>query len=446
MASTASLTPGQRVIVNAGPHSGSKAVVLDNIPIPDGGDHRTGAENQRKILVAIEDVTLESGAAFETYILPRLLDNAVEYVVSQGHSYAGTAPEPVAALTVIPDSIQVTRITDPMDPALDRFRPDPALAERYIRRILPGGFTDVEAMLALRDQRDEDGYSPNVALVGETQSGKSMLVRVLAIEAAKRDGMPKPYPVFTLNGSNGITSYDLFGQPTAVLLNGRETLVWMDGVVQMAADCGGILNLEEWNAVPPAQAVALHPLLDDTRRFTNTQKAVPNGHGGYMPEEVKVNPGLWTLCTINPGYKGTQVMAEASTNRFVWLPWDYDEDVEKTLIPSKSVRTIGALLRDMAVDRVTSTPVGTTALQRFNHQAATFGVEFAMFSFLALFPPNERGRIKVFLEDGGKVDHLQSEYPHPLLTPEVRDDDAIEATKRGKAPTWERNALAGQRV
>lgn len=437
-----SLTPGRRVIVNAGPHAGSQAVIIDNIPIPDGGDSRASATEQRKIKVSIVDVTMENEEKYETYILPRLLDPIPVVVHGQAHEYEGTQQ---AALTVIPDRpiVPHTPITDPMDPALDRFRPNAALVERYISRMLPGGFTDIEALLHLRDQRDEDGYSPNVALVGETQSGKSMLVQVLACVTAERDGHPKPYPLFTLNGSTGVTSYDLFGQPTAVLIDGKETLVWMDGVVQMAADCGGILNLEEWNAVPPAQAVALHPLLDNTRRFTNTQKAVPNGHGGYMPLEVKVNPALWTLCTINPGYKGTQVMAEASTNRFTWLPWDYDEDVEKALIPSKSIRNMGLTLREMLTDRIVSTPIGTTALQRFNLQAATLGVDFAVFSFLALFPPNERAKVETFLKDGGKLDHLRDEYPTPSLTPApvvtVEDESTDEPTTVGA--TWGRNSL-----
>ncbi len=439
MASTASLTPGQRVIVNAGPHAGSHATIIDSVPIPDGGDHRAGASEQRKIKVAIEDITMESGERHETYILPRLLDP----MPRERQEFESQAPQVVqqAALTIIPERahVEATPITDSMDPVLDRFRPNPDLVERYVERTLPGGYTSVEALLAMREQRDADGYAPNIALVGETQSGKSMLVQVLAIEAAKKDGLPKPYPVFTLNGSSGITSYDLFGQPTAVLIDGKETLVWMEGIVAMAAQCGGILNLEEWNAVPPAQAVALHPLLDNTRRFTNTQKAVPNGHGGYMPEEVKVNPNLWVLCTINPGYKGTQVMAEASTNRFAWLPWDYDEDVEKTLIPSKSIRNIGAHLREALQDRSITVPVGTTALQRFNLQAATFGVDFAVNSFLSLFPPNERGRAKVFMEDEGKLDHLRDEYPTPTLSPAPVDEK-----KKELGAAWHRNAIAKQ--
>lgn len=433
MAKASALSPNMKVTVRAGDYEGHTATVLDPRPIPDGGDHRAGVEHQRKILVSVDDISTDDGEAFQTYILPRLVDMTtgplrVDHPTTTPHE---------AALTVVRDDVYLKepeQITDPMDPALDRFRPDPSVAKKYIRRVLPGGYTDIDFLLAKREQRDSNGYSPNIALVGETQSGKSMLVQVLAILAAERDGHPKPYPVFTLNGSSGVTSYDIFGQTTAVLVNGKEMLVWMQGLVDLAARVGGLLNLEEWNAVPPAQAVALHPLLDDTRRFTNTQKAIPDGHGGFMPEEVKVNPNLWTLCTINPGYKGTQTMAEASTNRFVWLPWDYDEDIEKALIPSKTVRIIGDTLREAGKQRIVTIPVGTTALQRFNADCAMFGVDIALWSFLAIFPPVERERVTTIIEDGGKADLLREEYPTPAFQQEVE-------TAPEMGGTWNDNSI-----
>jgi hypothetical protein len=425
MAKATALIPGMEVLINAGNYEGHTATVIDPLPIPDGGDHRAPAVHQRKVLVKVNDLTVD-GAAFQTYILPRLLDLSTGPIQE-----AAPAPLAEAALTVVSDNFVVSakQITDPMDPALDRFRPDPRITDQYIRRMLPGGYTDVELLLRKRDQRDDNGYSPNIAFVGETQSGKSMLVKVLAVEAAKRDGMPKPYPVFTLNGSSGITSYDLFGQPTAVLIDGKETLVWMEGLLAIATRVGGLLNLEEWNAVPPGQAVSIHPVLDDTRRFTNTQKAVPDGYGGFMPEEVKVNPNLWILCTINPGYKGTQVMAEASTNRFVWLPWDYDDDVERALVPSKTVRIIGAALRDAGHARIITVPVGTSALQRFAADCHDFGVDYALWSFLAMFPPNERERAKTIIEDSGKEDLLREEFPNPAFAPSTDD-------RKPLADTW----------
>lgn len=445
MAKASAMSKGMQVTVRSGDYEGHTATVIDPVPIPDGGDHRAGVEHQRKVLVALDDIMdAETDTPYETFILPRLLDlgDTTAMPSNVQPQNGNSQPVDVAALTFVEDGTLVSAepITDPMDPALDRFRPNANLVKQYISRQVPGGYTDVEYLLHMREQRNSEGYSPNVAMVGETQSGKTMLVQVCAILAAERDGLPKPYPVFTINGGSGVTNYDLFGQTSAVIINGREVLVWMEGLVPMAARCGGFLYLDEFNAVPPSQGVAIHPILDDRRQFVNTQKAVPDGHGGFSPEVVKAHPNLWTLVTINPNYKGTQSLQEATANRFRWMPWDYDEDVEKALIPSKTVRIMGANLRAARQRKVVTVPVGTSALQRFNADCATFGVDNAMWSFLGLFPPQERVRVQTIMEDGGLLDLLHSEYP----TPEFKsgDDGEVRATASGGG--WDPNSIAQQ--
>jgi len=410
------LNPMVPVVITGGPYEGHIVTVKDATPVPDG------LPNQRKVLVTIPGVGA-GGIDLDYYILPRLLELPS----------APKKPEPAPALPWSPPVLEPAMattdltfmergklvaaepVTDPMDPSLDEFRPDPKLVKEYISRTLIGDFTDIEYLLHLRDQRDGNGYSPNVALVGETQSGKTMLVRVLACLAAERDGLPKPYPIFTLNGSMGITSYDLFGQTSAVIVDGHETLVWMDGLVPRAINCGGFLYLDEWNAVAPQQATALHPILDDRREFVNYQKAVPDGHGGFRPERVVANTSLWVLATINPGYKGTQTMAEASTNRFRWLSWDYDNATEEKLVPSPTVRLVGEALRTARAERALTVPVGTSALQRFNHDCATFGPENAVWVLMGMYPPAERDRVQTIIEDRGFLDLLKAEYPNPTL-------------------------------
>lgn len=439
MAKASALIPGMEVRIMAGPYQDHTARVIDPTPIPDGGDDRSGPENQRKVLVALTEVFGADDQPQQVYILPRLLDPRRMQVVAGDNSVTLPVMQQ-AALTHIDGGAlhEPEPITDPMDPALDRFRPDPSVVKRYISRMVPGGYSDIDFLLAQRDQRDANGYSRNVALVGETQSGKTMLVQVLAVVAAERDGMPKPYPVFTLSGSSGVTNYDIFGQTSAVIIDGKETLVWMEGLAAMAAKCGGFLYLDEWNAVSPSQAVALHPLMDDRRQFINTQKAVPDGHGGFSPEVVEANPLLWIISTINPGYKGTQTMAEATSNRFTWLSWDYDEATERALIPSKTVRLMGLRLREMGFHRVISVPVGTSVLQRFNKDCAEYGVDNAMWSLESLFPPAERSRVRAAIEDGGTYDLLKEEYPEPQFKPAVRttvdEDDEAEAPALGN--TW----------
>lgn len=402
------LQAGLQVHIIDGPMQGFTATVIDPHVIPDG------QPNQRKVAVDINGAGA-NGSNLRSYILPRQLD--VQPVATEQSTIV---PQDEAALTVISKG-EVQRgapITDPMDPALDEFRPDFRVVTEYVSRLVPGGLKDIDYLLHLRDMRDSNGYSPNVALVGETQSGKTMLVEVLACLAAERDGHPKPYPVFTLNGSVGISSYDLFGQPGAVVIDGKETIVWMDGLVPLALNCGGFLYLDEWNAVAPQQATALHPVLDARRSFTNYQRAVPDGHGGFRPEVVKANPGLWVISTINPGYKGTQSMAEASTNRFRWMEWDYDASTEEAIIPSTTVRALGAALREARAQRAITVPVGTSALRRLNEDLASFGVENALWVFSSMFPPSERDRVRAICDDRGFTDLLRAEYPNPVFAPQ----------------------------
>lgn len=438
MAKASSLSKGTKVIIISGDYAGHEAIVIDPEIVPDDD-----VENRRKVRVALTSVFMNDDEPMQVYILPRLLAFAGSEVPTalpraMGMQVAGHFDRD--ELTVIEHGkVQAAEpITDPMDPALDRFRPNMDVVKRYVSRKVPGGYTDVDYLLHLRDQRDNRGYSPNVALVGETQSGKTMLVQVLAVLAAERDGLPKPYPIFTISGSSGVTSYDLFGQTTAVIIDGRETLVWMNGLVPMALECGGILYLDEWNAVPPSQATALHSTLDDRRMFTNTQRAVPDGHGGFSPEIVNANPGkdgkggLWIISTINPGYKGTQTLQEATSNRFRWLPFDWDEDVEVALIPSKTVRIIGEALREARNGRQITVPVGTSALQRFNDDCSMFGVDNAVWSFIAMFSPQERDRVTSIIEDHGLLDLLRNEYPTAAFV-----SDEVEL-----AATWDEDSIA----
>lgn len=427
------LKPGTKTVIieKGGPFAGQTAIIIDNNPVPD-----SDPENRRKILVELPDVVDGNDKPMQTYMLPRMFaiaerDVPLPKLVISHDQVQGDGQHAGMLITAEP-------ITDPMDPALDRFRPNAEVVSRYIHRMLPGGYTDVEYLLMLREQRDNRGFSPNVALVGETQSGKTMFVQVLAVLAAERDGMPKPYPILTVSGSSGVTNYDLYGQTTAVIIDGKEVLVWMEGLIPIGVRCGAFIYLDEWNAVPPAQAVSMHPILDDRRFFINTQRAVPDGHGGFSPEVVNADPSMWVLATINPGYKGSQTLNEATSNRFRWLPWDYDEETETVLIPSKTVRIIGEHLREAREGRIITVPVGTSALQRFNADCAMFGVENALWSFIGIFPPNERDRVKTIIEDGGMLDLLNIEYPDPTFKTGQESLPAL-------ASTWDPDALATQR-
>lgn len=286
------------------------------------------------------------------------------------------------------------------DEALDRFRPaTPDLVKRYVSRKLPGGLTDLDVLTAYWGRR-VNGYAQNVGLIGDTQSGKTMLVEVMAHVLASKLGLDKPLPVFTLSGSSAITDHDLFGQYRPVVEDGQERLVWMEGIVALACRVGGILYLDEINALPGNVTAALHPVLDDRRQFVNVRHPVSDGNGGYVPEVVPVSPLLWCVCTYNPGYAGMGKTNEAFANRFQWLDWGYDGNVEKKLVKLAGVRVLALALRNARSVRAITTPIGTSALQRLEADLHTFGLEYALWAFLGQFnSDSERAKVEAIISE-----------------------------------------------
>lgn len=431
MATASELIIGSKAIIKPGAdHEGHTVTIIDNKPVADGGDDRTWpqytdddgqvlraeAQYQRKVLVEVHGIGADD-ESFHYFILPRQLDPRSERkltVAAVNAALDGNAADTVGPLpTVQSRTAELLAIapqdlpTDPMDPIYDVFRPSADEVDRYIPRKLYG-MDDVEFFLKLREQRDEQGFAPNVMLEGPTQGGKSTLVRVMANVTADRDGMPKPYPCFGLDGSIGITQFEMYGQNAVVNDAGREMLVWMEGIVAIACRVGGLLNLAELNALPPNMAIAMHSVLDNTRRFLNTAKPVRTDYG-WMPQEVQVNSNLWCWSSCNDGYRGTQALSEALRNRFTWVKWDYSPEVEAKLVPLGSVRAIFTALRAAHERKLLSVPVGTTAMVRFYESAKTFGHEFAIDSLVAMFPARERDNVLIVINDDKKVENLELE-------------------------------------
>ncbi len=280
------------------------------------------------------------------------------------------------------------------DPRLDMLRPDPALLDEYVGREMPNGQSDTEYLLDCWRERE------NVLLVGDTQGGKTMLVSVMAILAAKDMGLDKPLPVFTLSASSGITDFDLFGQPTAWTdpSDNSEHIVQLPGVVDMAARVGGILYLDEVNMMPERVTSSLHPITDWRRSFTNRNKAVKVPGDGFMAETVRLHDDLWVVGTMNPNYRGAGALNEAFANRFRFLRWDYNPDVERTLIPNEGVRLLGDALRTARATGHLRTPVGTKALMRLASDVAKNGVDMAIYCLLSMFTQDESPVVEEIIE------------------------------------------------
>lgn len=375
MVAAKALREGMEVIINSGPYKGLSAKVTNATVYPDGHP------NQRKMHVDITGVG-------ETLIIPKQLD------LMGMHAVSAPVVKPVYESLII----SKTEITSLDDPCLDRWRPTrKSVCSEYVSRELPGGLKDTTALLKYWKEGRANGYAPNIGLVGDTQSGKTMLVEVLAYEAAREMGLTKPLPIFLLAGSSAITDHDMFGQYRP---DDTGNLVWMEGIVALAARVGGILYLDEVNAMPGNVTAALHPLLDDRHQFINIRKPVDDGHGGKMAEVVKASTDLWILATYNPGYAGMSKTNEAFAARFTWLPWDYDEAVEKKLIKSPAIRLLGQALRSAREARAINTPIGTSALQRLEQGVGLFGVDYALWAFCGQFTHKaERAVVDTLVED-----------------------------------------------
>ena len=381
---TARMKFGDTYRVRAGEFAGREARIIDPQPFPD-----TDLNRRRKITVDIEGE--------QVYLLPRLLETNVVPLHHPQRPIADISiPHPVTGVPVlIPGDI-----TDADDPRLDPWRPDPKdpSIKKYINRVMPNGQTDVDFLMSFYEKKE------NVLLVGDTQSGKTLMVSVLAVLAGQKRPSGKPLPVFLLSGSSGVSEFDLYGQPTAFTTpEGGERLVWLPGVVDLACRVDAcILYMDEVNMMGERVTSALHSVCDHRRSFVNRMKAVRVVHEGtetFIPEIVKASDGMWIVGTINPaGYKGAS-MGEAFLNRWVHIPWGYDEAVEKKLIPSATVRLLGQALREARATRAINTPIGTAALSRLCEQVTDYGVETSLWMLTAMFTPQEQPKVEAIIQD-----------------------------------------------
>jgi hypothetical protein len=440
MALANGLLPGFTYTITSGALAGEEVVIVDNTPFPD-----TDATRRRKVTVQFSDGT-------QGYILPRQLSDMPVGQVPAFMPPASAAPVPTvvvgswapptqplsslpappmplkapATLTVAaPGGVTVAvaggrvlnPITDPMDPRLDHLRPNTGRGSnvsKYVNRIMANGQTDVEFFLTFASDayRAENNAHPiNCALKGETQAGKTLLVEVLAVEWAKMLGLPKPMPIFTLSGSSGVTDFDLFGQTTSYTdpATGIESLIWLPGIVELAAQCGGILYLDEMNAMGERVTSSLHPVIDHRHMFINRNKPVWKD-GQFMPEVVYTSPDTWVIATYNEGYRGMGQMNEAYAQRFEHIVWEYDEAVERTLVKSPTILLLAQALRQARQSAMgIRTPFGTSAMQRFKRNVDTFGPEMAAQILCGMFPASERAVVESILTDRSIILLLQEE-------------------------------------
>jgi MoxR-like ATPase len=246
---------------------------------------------------------------------------------------------------------------------------------------------------------------------GDTQSGKTMMVEVLAVLWAEKMGLPKPMPIFTLSGSSGVTDFDLYGQTTSFTnpVTGKESLVWLSGMADLAARIGGILYLDEVNAMAERVTSSVHPLTDSRHHFINRNKAVEVSPGQFMPELVSASLDLWIIGTYNEGYRGMGDLNEAFNNRFRTIRWGYDSAVELRLIKSAALRLLGDALRTARERNSIRTPIGTAALQKVERDVQSFGPVTGLGILVGMFKANEIDVVNDIIEDRSIIVLLNEE-------------------------------------
>jgi len=229
----------------------------------------------------------------------------------------------------------------------------------------------------------------NVLIEGPTGDGKTMASMAYA---AKNN-----LNFYSVPCNIGVDPSQLFGK----WVMGDDGPEWVDGGLTHMVRHGGVLLINEGNAMPAKVAMVLFSLLDHRREITLLD------HRG---EVIKAHPDLIIIMDMNPGYAGTAQLNAALRNRFpIQLSWDYDPEVERKLIRSACLREdIVAGLRDQYRDGAIQTPTSTNMMIEFERMVRDLGLDFAVANFINHYSSHERGGVSLVFNTFR--DNLVAEY------------------------------------
>jgi MoxR-like ATPase len=250
--------------------------------------------------------------------------------------------------------------------------PDKKWADQYINRKFDG-VSDFEIYDYAR------ANAINVLLEGSAGAGKTISVQAYASARGLR--------YFNVANNNGIEPSQLFGRwiPDS---NGHYR--WQDGAVSLLFRHGGVLLLNEINFLPVRVSTVLFSALDYRREIQILE------NGG---EVIKAHPDLLIIGDMNAGYRGTQELNQAFSDRFgIKLEVPYDRVIENKVVGNKALLTLADQLREQYDKEELSTPISTRSLVAFMDNAKAFGVDFAITSFINAFNKDERSGVRLALE------------------------------------------------
>lgn len=257
------------------------------------------------------------------------------------------------------------KTTKPPAHPLENLIPEEMFLDTYISRDI-AGIRDLDILDAAFDQRH------NVLVFGPTGSAKTSLVYAF--------GAMKNLPVVNVPCNGAAEPRQLIGGWTP---QPDGTFDFVPGDLLKAVMHGGIIYLDEVNMTPPKILSILHGLLDRRRTIT-----VNDAEGSDTPTSITAHPECFVMAAYNPGYQGTRPLNEAFKNRFAFrLEFPYSEEVERELISSPTLISVGRELRGAYDSMVIRTPVSTNSLIEFEDFALDerLGYDFALHNFVAGF-------------------------------------------------------------
>jgi MoxR-like ATPase len=299
-----------------------------------------------------------------------------------------TVSEPVVTNTIAEPSMALNMITVP----------DPKWAKEYVNRKIAGR-TDFDIF----DQALADG--DNILIEGGAGSGKTISVQSYASARRLR--------YFNVSNNNGIDPSQLFGR--WIPKSDGQGYMWQDGAVTLLVRNGGVLLLNEVNFLPARVSTVLFSLLDYRREIQLLE------NGG---EVVKAHPNLLIVADMNYGYKGTQELNQAFSDRFnIKLEFPYDRVIENKVVGSKAILNLADQLRDQYDKEEISSPISTRSLVSLVKNAKRFGTDFAITSFVNGFNKDERNGVRLACET--HKDNIEQDLglaptkAHPISPDEV---------------------------
>lgn len=195
----------------------------------------------------------------------------------------------------------------------------------------------------------------NLLFTGPTGCGKTHLSHWLA--------HLRKQPIRTIQGMEGLQADDIIGYPTVESVNGAVERRFIEGLLPITMQEGGLLYLDEPNVIPDSILFALFGAMDMRREITLTQD---NGR------VVKAHPNFRVIAAMNEGYSGTHTLNQAFRRRSViknlsYLPADREKKLlqERTGIAmpiAEKLVALAAQLRGARQRGEIRTDIGTASL------------------------------------------------------------------------------------